>query len=117
MRIIVRIRGDIAVKTCFFIGHRDAPEGVYARLRAAVERHITEDGVTDFVVGRHGSFDRLAARAVIEAKRRHPGVTLTLLMPYYRPKAGPLPAGFDGSLFPEGLEAIPKRAAIVRANR
>ena len=104
------------MKTCFFIGHRDAPESIYEQLFSAVERHISEYGVTDFVVGRYGNFDRLAARAVIEVKRHHTDVTLTLLMPYYRADADPLPDGFDGSLFPDGLETVPKRAVILRAN-
>ena len=104
------------MKTCFFIGHRDAPESIYERLLQAVERHISEYGVTDFVVGRYGNFDRLAARAVIEAKQQRSDVTLTLLMPYYRADAEPLPVGFDGSLFPNGLETVPKRAVILRAN-
>ena len=105
------------MKTCFFIGHRDAPESIYNRLLEAVERHISEYGVTDFVVGRYGNFDRLAARAVMEAKQHHFDVTLTLLMPYYRADAEPLPVGFDGSLFPDGLEIVPKRAAIMRADQ
>lgn len=105
------------MKTCFFIGHRDAPESIYGRLLATVERHITEYGVTDFVVGRYRNFDSLAAWAVVEAKRRHAGVSLTLLMPYYRTNAEPLPDGFDGSLFPDGFETVPKSAAILRANQ
>ena len=105
------------MKTCFFIGHRDAPESIYERLLSVVERHISEYGVGDFVVGRYGNFDRLAARAVMEAKQHHSDVTLTLLMPYYRTDAEPLPDGFDGSLFPDGLETVPKRAAILRANQ
>ena len=105
------------MKTCFFIGHRDAPESIYNRLLTAVERHISEYGVTDFVVGRYGNFDRLAARAVIEEKRHHVDITLTLLMPYYHADAKSLPDGFDGSLFPDGLEIVPKRAAIIRANQ
>lgn len=104
------------MKTCFFIGHRDAPENIYERLLSAVERHISEYGVTDFVVGRYGNFDHLAARAVMEAKQCHSDVTLTLLMPYYRTDAEPLPVGFDGSLFPDDLETVPKRAVILRAN-
>ena len=104
------------MKTCFFIGHRDAPESIYERLLSSVERHISEYGVTDFVVGRYGNFDRLAARAVIEEKRHHADITLTLLMPYYRADADSLPNGFDGSLFPDGLETVPKRAVILRAN-
>ena len=105
------------MKTCFFIGHRDAPEIIYDKLLQAVERHISEYGVGDFVVGRYGNFDHLAARAVLEAKQHHSDITLTLLMPYYRADADPLPNGFDGSLFPDGLETVPKRAAILRANQ
>ena len=105
------------MKTCFFIGHRDAPESIYGCLLTTVERYITEYGVTDFVVGRYGSFDQLAARAVIEAKQHHTDVSLTLLVPYYRSNSELLPVGFDGSLFPDGLETVPKRVAILRANQ
>lgn len=83
-----------------------------------VERHIVEYGVTEFVVGHYGAFDRLAARAVREVKQRRPEITLTLLLPYHpydRPI--PTPEGFDGTFYPPGMETVPKRLAIVRANR
>ena len=105
-------------KTCFFIGHREAPDSLLPILDAEVERHITEFNVMDFVVGRYGRFDSMAARCVKAAKKRHPGVTLTLLLsyhPYDRPT--PTPPGFDGTFYPPGMETVPKRAAIVRANR
>ena len=35
---------------------------------AAVERHIVAYGVTAFIVGPYGGFDRLEASAVMEAK-------------------------------------------------
>ena len=104
--------------TCFFIGHRETGDELIPALTAAVERHITEYGVTSFIVGRYGNFDKLAARVVIDAKKRHPEVTLTLLLPYHpfdRPT--PTPKGFDGTFYPPGMETVPKRAAIVRANR
>ncbi|OUN07733.1 hypothetical protein [Flavonifractor sp. An91] len=104
--------------TCFFIGHRETGDELIPALTAAVERHITEYGVTSFMVGRYGNFDKLAARAVIDAKKRHPEVTLTLLLPYHpfdRPT--PTPKGFDGTFYPPGMETVPKRVAIVRANR
>lgn len=104
--------------TCFFIGHREAPDTLLDELSAVVERHITEYDVTEFVVGRYGRFDALAAKCVKEAKKRHPEVTLTLLLPYHpydRPT--PTPPGFDGTFYPLGMETVPKRAAIVRANR
>lgn len=104
--------------TCFFIGHRETSDSIFPALLQAVERHITEYGVTEFVVGHYGNFDRLAARAVLKAKERHPQVTLFLLLPYH-PADRPIPApeGFDGTFYPPGMERVPKRAAIVRANR
>ena len=106
------------MSTCFFIGHREAPDVLLDKLSAEVERHITEYGVTDFVVGRYGRFDALAAKCVKVAKKRHPEVTLTLLLPYHpydRPTS--TPPGFDGTFYPPGMETVPKRAAIVRANQ
>ena len=94
-------RGTCDMTTCFFIGHRDAPESLMPRLEEIVERHITAWGVTDFVVGHYGNFDALAALAVRNAKKRHPLVTLTLLLPchpYDRPEAAP--KGFDGTFYP-----------------
>ena len=102
---------------CFFIGHREAGDELLPALTAAVERHITEYSVTSFMVGRYGNFDKLAARVVIDAKKRHPEVTLTLLLPYHpfdRPI--PVPVGFDGTFYPPGMETVPKRAAIIKAN-
>ena len=106
------------MSTCFFIGHRETSDSIFPALLQAVERHITEYGVTEFVVGHYGNFDRLAARAVLKAKERHPQVTLFLLLPYH-PADRPIPApeGFDGTFYPPGMERVPKRAAIVRANR
>lgn len=106
------------MSTCFFIGHRETSDSIFPALLQAVERHITEYGVTEFIVGHYGNFDRLAARAVLKAKERHPQVTLFLLLPDH-PADRPIPApeGFDGTFYPPGMERVPKRAAIVRANR
>lgn len=70
-------------KRCFFIGHRDTPETVKSALQEAVVQHIVEYGVTEFLVGSYGAFDRMAAECVIAAKKQHPQVVLTLLLPYH----------------------------------
>ena len=101
-------------KVCFFIGHRDAPETVRPLLLEAVERHIVEYGVSEFVVGHYGRFDFMAAGAVRAAKKLHPEITLTLLLPYY-----PFPydtSDYDRTYYPRGMETVPKPFAIVRAN-
>ncbi len=66
-------------KTCCFIGHSEIQEDISEALAAAVERHIVEYGVTDFLVGHYGMFDYLAAQAVKEAKSRHPNIRLYLM--------------------------------------
>ena len=97
-------------KSCFFIGH--------PALESAIEQHISEYGVTEFIVGGYGGFDRLAASAVIRAKRQHPQITLVLLLPYH-PAERPIekPKGFDSTYYPPDMEKVPRRLAIVRANR
>ena len=102
------------MKTCFFIGHRDAPEALRPLLSDAVERHITQCGVTEFIVGHYGRFDAMAASAVRAAKQQHPEISLVLLIPYY-----PYPNdtdGFDATFYPPGMETVPKPFAIVRTN-
>ena len=64
-------------------------------LCAAVEEHIVRYGVTEFIVGRYGCFDGLAAKAVKTAKQTHPEVELTLLLPYHPAERPiPVPDGF-----------------------
>ena len=106
------------MKSCFFIGHREAGEEMLPALSEAIEQHITKYGVTEFVVGKYGGFDRMAAKAVITAKARHPQIILSLLLPYH-PAERPIeaPPGFDNTFYPPGMEKVPRKFAIVRANR
>ena len=105
-------------KSCFFIGHRETSEEIYPALYAAVKQHIVEYGVKEFIVGHYGGFDRLAASAVKAAKHLYPDVKLILLLPYH-PAERPIPTpdGFDGTFYPSGMESVPRKIAIVRANR
>ena len=105
-------------KSCFFIGHREATAELLPALNRTIEQHISEYGVSAFIVGNYGEFDHLAASAVIAAKQHHPEITLTRLIPYY-PAERPahVTTGFDGTFYPPGMEKVPRRYAIVRANR
>ena len=103
---------------CFFIGHRDAESGLMPQIEAAVHRHITEYGVTEFVVGQYGSFDRMAARAVINAKHHYPNITLSILLPYHpSERSVNAPDGYDNTFYPPDMEKVPRKQAIVRANK
>ena len=87
--------------SCFFIGHRETPDRVYPTLLETIERHIAEYGVSEFVVGQYGNFDRLVIRALSQAKRAHPDITLMLMTPYYPVnRKADLPEAFDALFYP-----------------
>ena len=87
-------------------------------LAKEVERHITELGVSYFIVGVYGNFDHLAMKTVITAKVRHPEVHLLLLLPYHPAERKiEKPEGVDELYYPDGLENAPRRYAIVKANQ
>ena len=105
------------MKTCFFIGHREADESLLPELMSVVERLIIEEQVSCFYVGGYGGFDRIAASAIKRSKQNHPEITLMLVLPYH-PAERPveIPHDFDGTYYPEGMEKVPRRFAIVKAN-
>ena len=106
------------MKSCFFIGHRDAPETVLASLLDTLKRLIVEENVAYFYVGQYGNFDRLAALAVKQLKKQYPFLYLYLVLPSHPvERSVPIPIGFDGSYYPDGMETVPRRYAIVRANK
>ncbi len=105
------------MKRCFFIGHRDAPDNIFRAICGVVEHHITNYGVTDFLVGHYGYFDQMAAKAVVAAKGKYSDITLTLLLPYYSPTLSfESELRFDRTLYPDVMDGVPHRAAIIRAN-
>lgn len=105
------------MKTCFFIGHRDAPQEIAPKLDEAVNNAIAQHGVTTFLVGHYGNFDRMAAASVIRAKARHKSVLLFMLLPYRSDTHYEhLPDGFNGVFCP--FNAAPADvAAIPIANK
>lgn len=106
------------MKSCFFIGHHTAPPDIRERLMEAIERHITDYGVEEFVVGHYGAFDRMAISHLKVAKKKYPEIVLTLLIPYHPgERTVKLPEGFDRSYYPSGMETVPRQVAIVRANQ
>lgn len=106
------------MKSCFFIGHREASTEILPALSATIEQHIVEYGVTVFIVGHYGGFARLVASALNEAKIHRPEITLSMLIPYH-PSECPieLPPGFANTFYSPGMEKVPRGLAIVRANR
>lgn len=91
---------------CTFFGHSQCPD-LRSELRDAVMR-LSGDGVDMFYVGDNGRFDAQARSVLSELGLRY-GVVLA-----YLPKGAG--AGFDDTMFPEGLELVHPRYAIERRN-
>ena len=106
------------MKSCFFIGHREADERLLPVLQSVIQQLIEEEGVTEFYVGGYGGFDRIAGAAVKQLKAMYPHISLRMVIPYH-PAERPIeaPNGYDGTYYPNGLEGVPKRFRIARANR
>lgn len=104
-------------KSCFLFGHSDTPYSICPMLEQAIEQAVAE-GITHFYVGYHGSFDHMASAALRTVKRRHPEISLVRLLAYH-PSHSPVPVSqeFDGTLYPEGMEQVPQRLAIIKANQ
>lgn len=106
------------MKTCCFAGHRDPPDNIRADLAREVLRHVECLGVTDFLVGAYGGFDRMARAVVAELRQTRPEVGLHLMLAYL-PEPGRAIDLTDcvDAILPEGQELAPPRAAIPRLNR
>jgi len=96
-------------------GNRSVPPGLTDKIGDAVIRAIGK-GMNEFIVGGRGGFDSAAVRALIQAKKRFPDIRLGMLLAYHPVGKIDIPDGFDGTIYPPGMEKVPMRFAIVRAN-
>ena len=99
---------------CSFFGHHDCPNSIKPKLFETIKNQI-EQGITEFYVGNHGNFDGMALSCLRELKRNHADIHYSVVLAY-------LPANPNSylpgeTIFPEGIEAVPKRFAIDFRNR
>lgn len=104
-------------KVCFLFGHSTAPYQVRFSIEDAAEQYYLKYGIRTFIVGNRGSFDSCAATAIKSLKEKYNDIVLLMLLAYHpAERKVELSPGFDGSFYPP-LEGVPRRYAIVRANR
>ena len=106
---------DITKKTCCFFGHREVTHNIRPKLTAVIEKLITEDGVTEFYVGHQGQFDSMVYSVLKELKARYPQISYTVVLAYMPDEHIRELYGED-TLFPDGMETVPKRFAISKRN-
>ncbi len=103
------------MSSCTFFGHRDCPDTLRPDIENAVRELIEHRGVTLFYVGHQGRFDALVRSVLREMKAAYPQIEYAVVLSYL-PEKG---RGTDAAdtLFPEGIETVPKRFAISWRNR
>ena len=106
---------DNKEKTCCFFGHREVIHNIRDKLKAIIERLITEDGVTEFYVGNQGQFDSMVYSVLKELKAKYPQFRYTVVLAYMPDEHIKELYGED-TLFPDGLENVPKKFAISKRN-
>lgn len=105
-------------KRYFFIGHRNAPENIYPNIVSTIKKLIVESDVKEFVVGNYGMFDSMVIRALQQLKIKYPDIVLLLLTSYHPSVKNVIkPQSFDEVYYPEGMESVPYKAAIIEANK
>ena len=102
-------------KTCCFFGHREVTHNIKPRLTAIIEKLITEDDVTEFYVGHQGRFDSMVYSVLKELKAKYPQIRYTVVLAYMPDEHIKEVYGED-TLFPDGLESVPKKYAISKRN-
>ena len=102
-------------KTCCFFGHREVTNNIRDKLTAIIEKLIAEDGVTDFYVGHQGQFDSMVFYVLKELKAKYPKIRYTVVLAYMPDEHIKDVYGND-TLFPDGMENVPKKYAISKRN-
>ena len=101
--------------TCCFFGHRDTPSHIANKLRILLPQLVTEKQVTHFLVGNEGAFDRMVATVLSELQKEYPNLKCYVVLAYLPQKeTALLPLE---TIYPEGLESVPKRFAIDHRNK
>ena len=106
---------DNKEKTCCFFGHREVTHNIRDKLTVVIEKLITEENVTEFYVGNQGQFDSMVYSVLKELKANYPHIRYTVVLAYIPDEYIKEVYGED-TLFPDGLESVPKKYAISKRN-
>ena len=101
--------------TALFIGHNECYGVSAEEIKRIIIEHINL-GVTDFLSGGQGGFDRLCARCVKDLKAQYPEIKNLLVIPYLSFSVFNKDL-YDEIIYPEGLEKYHYKAAIPARNR
>ena len=101
--------------TVVFIGHKNCYGLNEDELKSTIIELINL-GVTEFLSGGMGEFDRKSARIVYELKQIYPHIKNILVIPYFHFNIFDSKL-FDEIVYPAGIEKVPYKFAIIKRNQ
>lgn len=106
-------------KVCTFFGHADSPTNIKKEIQKVIEDLILQKGVNTFYVGTNGNFDRMVQSVLIDLKKQYPNLECCTVLAYIPGIKPEFDIGYEKleSLYPDGLEKVPKRFAIDWRNK
>ena len=99
---------------CTFFGHHDAPTSIEPHLRSVLQDLIVTQSVRLFYVGSQGNFDHMVQRQLNTLSFSND--IRFYIVQAYLPQQNKTEISMDHSIFPEGLECVPRRFAIYKRN-
>ena len=100
-----------------FFGHKDAPvEKIEEKLYHCLAELIDRDGADRFYVGNQGAFDAMVIRVLRNLKSRYPTIKYEIVLPYFPSPENKKGFDADMTIYPDGMETVPRRFAIDRRN-
>ena len=100
---------------CTFFGHRDCYELDDAVLQNAIEILIN-NGIDTFYIGNNGRFDDMAFSCLSSLQKTHKNISFSVVLAYLPTKETQDVEYYAYSLYPEEVEAAPRKFAIERRN-
>ena len=102
------------MKSCTFFLHRYVGDDISKILYNTIAELIENENVTNFYVGNQGAFDIMVAKVLKSLKNKHCYISYTIVLAYLPKQDGN--RDFLNTIYPEGLEKVPPKFAIIKRN-
>ena len=100
---------------CTFFGHKDTPKEIEPTLRSTLIDLIENKNVNVFYVGNNGNFDTMVRCQLEDLSQTYP-ITYSVVLAYLPTEKNKYD-NLTNTIYPEGLETVPKRFAISWRNK
>ena len=103
------------MKSCSFFGHRYISDDIRDILCNTIMDLIEKENVINFYVGNQGEFDRMVINILKRVKNKYEYITYAVVLAYI-PRKEEGGNDFSNTIYPEGMEFVPPKFAILKRN-